>query len=97
VRTLRKGAGRKAEKVLFKEVQKYRLEHTPPIVSGAAAEGTGEKSAFDYADGRRLRALWVRPQSRGIGIPPFGPEEKKISSGFAFTVESAVGRDCGGG
>jgi hypothetical protein len=89
-----KGVGRQAEKILFKAMQKYRIEHTAPIVSGAAAEGTRAKSAFDYADGRRLRALWLRPQSRGIGIPPFGSEEKKISFGFAFTLQSAVGRDC---
>jgi hypothetical protein len=78
-------------------MQEYRTEYTPPIVSGAAAAGTREKSAFDHADGRRLRALWLQPQSRGFGIPPSGSEEKKISFGFAFTLESAVGRDCGGG
>jgi hypothetical protein len=89
-----KGVGRQAEKILFKAMQKYRIEHIPPIVSGAAAEGTRAKSAFDYADGRRLRALWLRPQSRGIGIPPFESEEKKIFLGFAFTLQSAVGRDC---
>jgi len=65
---LRKQVEGKANEILLKKLQEHLPKRAVAILSGAAGSRAFAKAGVDKADGRKVRAVWIRWKFRGTGI-----------------------------